>query len=207
MGEIWKALNIVDYPLKIVKQSLNMFVIRRVATQIPKSKILSIVHALWISKLRYGLQLCSKVRLCEEDPKPAYMNELQLTQNRLLRALNNTKVKDKVSTREMLDKFELLSVNQLAAQIKLLEVWKAVNVPGYAIVLEPYNQTRPSNTHDLRTQANRIFNDSAKLKIAEQSFSIDAGKVWNRAPESVTKAPTLYMAKRAIRTLVKSFPV
>ena len=94
-----------------------------------------------------------------------------------------------------------------AAQIKLLEVWKAVNVPGYAIVLEPYNQTRPSNTHDLRTQANRIFNDSAKLKIAEQSFSIDAGKVWNRAPESVTKAPTLYMAKRAIRTLVKSFPV
>ena len=61
-----------------------------------------------------------------EDPKPTHMKELQLTQNRLLRALNNSKIKDK---------FNLLSVNQLAARIKLLEVWKAVHVEGYAIVL------------------------------------------------------------------------
>ena len=51
---------------KSLKSSLNqrLFVIRRVAAQIPKSKIMSIVHSLWISKLRYGLQLCSKVSRC-----------------------------------------------------------------------------------------------------------------------------------------------
>ena len=168
---------------------------------------MSIVHSLWISKLRYGLQLCSKVRMCEEDTKPAYMKELQLTQNRLLRALNKTQVKDKVSIKEMLDKFNLLSVNQLAAQIKLLEVWKAVNILGYAIVRDPYSKDRPNNTHDLRTQSNRVFNDSSKLKIAEQSFSIDAAKLWNRAPETITKASTLHISKRSILNLVRTFPV
>ena len=121
--------------------------------------------------------------------------------------LNNTQIKDKVSTKEMLDKFELLSVNQLAAQIKLLEAWKSVHIPGYAIVLEPYSKERPNNTHDLRNQTKRVFNDSAKLKIAAQSFSVDAAKLWNQAPEEVTKAASIQIAKRAIRILVKTFPI
>ena len=47
---------------KYLKSSLNqrLFVIRRVAKQIPSAKIMCIVHSLWVSKLRYGLQLCTK---------------------------------------------------------------------------------------------------------------------------------------------------
>ena len=55
----------------------------------------------------------------------------------------------------MLEKFELLSVNQLAAQIKLTEAWKSVFLKGYAIVLDLYNKERPSNTHELRIQNHR----------------------------------------------------
>ena len=105
------------------------------------------------------------------------MKGLQLTQNRLLRVLNNSKTQDKIATKTLLSKFNLLSVNQLAGQIKLLETWKAVHVKGYAIELDPYNKDRPNNTHELRTQTNRVFNDSAKLKIASHSFSIDAAKL------------------------------
>ena len=94
-------------------------------------------HSMLLMLLSYGLQLCSKVRTNEEDPKPVYMKELQLTQNRLLRALNNSKIKDRISTKSMLDKFDLLSVNQLAAQIKLIEAWKSVYLEGYTIVMEP----------------------------------------------------------------------
>ena len=36
------------------------------------------------------------------------------------------KVADKVSTKSMLEKHNLLSINQLNAQIKLTEIWKAV---------------------------------------------------------------------------------
>ena len=46
--------------LKSLMSSLNqrLFIIRRVSQHIPKCKIMNIVHSLWVSKLRYGLQLC-----------------------------------------------------------------------------------------------------------------------------------------------------
>ena len=55
--------------LKSRKTSLNqrLFGIRRMTQQIPKCKLMGIVHALWMSKLRYGLQLCSKVQLKSEE--------------------------------------------------------------------------------------------------------------------------------------------
>ena len=45
------------------------------------------------------------------------------------------------------------------------------------------------------------------MKIAENSFTIDAAKLWNHAPISVTNAVTIFAAKAAIRKHVKLFPV
>ena len=61
-------------------------------------------------------------------------------------ALMQSKVRDEISTRSMLEKFDLLSVNQLAAQIKITEVWKSVYVEGYAIELDPYNNLNSTST-------------------------------------------------------------
>ena len=135
------------------------------------------------------------------------MKSLQLSQNRLLRSLNQTRVADKVSTKSMLDKFELLSVNQLAAEIKLLEVWKSVNVEGCPIKLEPYNQQSSQNSHQLRHKPNRTFCDIARLQVSGSSFNIDAARAWNNAPQDVQCAPTLSAAKRAIKTFCRSLPI
>ena len=64
----------------------------------------------------------------------------------------------------------MLPVNQLAAKIKLIEVWKTLNRPDYPISLEPYKHESQRNDHDLRTQLNRIFDDKCKLKKSESSF-------------------------------------
>ena len=130
--------------------------------QIPRSKLMGIVHSLWVSKLRYGLQLCIKARTSETDSTSACLKSLQLTQNTMLRAINGSKIKDKVSTKSMLIKFDLLSVNQLAAKIKLIEVWKSVQKEGYSLSLEPYRPKSTINGHDLRDQKNRTFNYSCK---------------------------------------------
>ena len=97
---------------KTLKSALNqrLFVIRRVQRQIPKDKIMNVVHSLWVSKLRYGLQLCIKVLTKEEEKRSSSLKALQLTQNRMLRAINGTKIKDRVSIKLMLVKFNLLSV-------------------------------------------------------------------------------------------------
>ena len=89
--------------LSSLKNSLNsrLFIIRRIARQIPCFKLMSIVHSLWVSKLRYGLQLCFKARLNESDPTPASLKSLQMTQNRMLRAINGSKISDRISTESM----------------------------------------------------------------------------------------------------------
>ena len=194
--------------LKCLKSSLNqrLFVLRRVAQQIPRSKLLNVVHSLWMSKLRYGLQLCTKVQLSNEERKPALMKTLQLTQNRLPRTLNGTRLSDKVSTQSMLDKFGLPSVNQLAADFKLLEVWKSINVEGCPTNLELYNPNSGQSGRNLRPQPNRVFNDTARLMLSQSSFNIDAAKVWNNAPEEVKHACSLSEAKRNIKKHCKTLP-
>ena len=71
--------------------------------------------------MRYGLQLCAKVRLREDEVTEGNMKMLHITQNKMLRVLDNSSIKDKRSRKDMLEKLDLQSVNQLAAQIKLQE--------------------------------------------------------------------------------------
>ena len=135
------------------------------------------------------------------------MKALQQTQNRMLRAINNSKIADWVSVTSMLTKFNLLLVNQLAAQIKLTEVWKSVNIKDYAISLDPYNKAQNPSEMELRPKPTRIFDDSARLANSKYSFNVDSARLWNLAPTAITQAQTLSLAKKAILTHVKTLPV
>ena len=61
-----------------------------------------------MSKVRYGLQLTHKVRLTEEDLKTKDMKATQIAQNKLLRLLNGSRIKDKRTMKDMLEKFNLM---------------------------------------------------------------------------------------------------
>ena len=168
---------------------------------------MAIIHSLWMSKLCYGLQLCTKVRLAENDPTPASYKALQQTQNRMLRVINNSRIRDKISNKSILEKFDLFSVKQLAASIKLVEVWKSLNQEEYPITLEPYNQNLLNQNIGLRPQINRVFNDTCKLKKSESSFHIVAARLWNAAPQDITSATNILQAKSAIRLFCKNLPL
>ena len=197
--------------LRCLKASLNQrqFLIRRIKHQLPKNKLMNVVHSLWTSKLRYGLQLYTSVQLNSEETKSSTMKSLQLTQNRLLRMLNGTRVAEKVSIKTMLNKFELLSVNQLSAQIKLTEVWKSINVGKCPLKLEPYNpnQNQSEMNHNLRPKQSKMFNDTARLKLSKSSFNTDAARILNAAPIEIKKANTLNSAKSAIKSYCLTLPV
>ena len=68
-------------------------------------------------KLRYGLALYGKIRWSEDEVRTQEFKDIQKNQNKLLRYLNNTRTSDKISTHSILEKFNLMSVNQLNAQI------------------------------------------------------------------------------------------
>ena len=58
-----------DIHFKNIICSLNQrfFIVRRISKHIPKSKIMNVVHGLCMSKLRYGLQLCNKVKITDQS--------------------------------------------------------------------------------------------------------------------------------------------
>ena len=70
------------------------------------------------------------------------MKSAQVAQNKLLRMLDRVTLKDHVTAESLLLKYNLPSVNQLAAEIKLTETWKSINIQNYPFKLESNNHGR-----------------------------------------------------------------
>ena len=185
----------------------RLFTIRRVSNHIPRYKLLQLAHALWMSKLRYGLQLCKNVRNLESEQKNTNMKSLQIAQNKLMRLLVKAPFLDRTTTSVQLNKTGLLSVNQTAACIKLTEVWKRINVQNYPIKLEPNKKSECTSERVLRPKSCREWNQDARTNAEKECFSRNAAKLWNKAPWDVVNAKTLATAKAAIKSYCKTLPI
>ena len=155
--------------------------------------------------LRYGLQLCGKVRTLETDPTQSHLKELQKAQNKLLRLLNNTRLKDMVRTKSIAQELKMLSVNQINAQVKLTEMWKMQNVDNYPIQCEKQvvnNEqctTRAVSRGDLVLKGQTLINQS--------TFINDASRHWNNAPNSIKRCNSLFSVKSEIKKHVMTLPL
>ena len=125
--------------------------------------------------------------------------------NKLLRLLNGSKVKDLVSTKSMLDKFGILSINQLNAQVKLLEIWKALNLEDYPLQIKL--QSAPPTGMTTRADSKGKAIEIGRSNLSRNSSVSDSIRVWNLAPDSVTGAKSVFIAKRAIKDYVKNLPI
>ena len=159
--------------------------------------------SLLTSKLRYGLQLMGQVRWTSEDVQTGLLETLQKSQNKLLRFLNNTQIKDKVSNISMLEKHKMLSVNQLNAQIKLTEIWKALSDKDH-----PFKISKPVVDEDERvSRALRAgnINLTAFSKVTKDTFINDSIKAWNNAPLELKNNLCLSGAKISIKKFVMTY--
>ena len=73
------------------------------------------------------------------------MKAAQVAQNKMMRMLNGSTFKDHVTTKQLLEKFYLPSVNQISAEIKITEAWKIMNIIDYPITLEDIHFRRISS--------------------------------------------------------------
>ena len=184
----------------------RLFAIRRVKNHIPSEKLPKLAHALWTSKLRYGLQLCSTVRTNETDSLNTNMQAVQVAQNKMLRLLDNSTLSDRIHTVDLLKKANMLSVNQLAASIKLTEAWKSCNMENYPIQLEPNHENHTPNDRVTRPHIRRLWKEDGKTVSARESFSRSTAKLWNQAPQVLKEAATLPLAKKQIKLYCQSLP-
>ena len=121
--------------------------------------------------------------------------------------MNGSTMKDHISTKSLLGKFNLPSVNQLAAEIKLIEAWKIMNVPDYPISLDSNNPQRDTGDRTVRDTTTRHWKDHAKFKNSRESFNIDTAKLWNLVHKDIKSAETLNSAKTRIKIFCKSLEI
>ena len=103
----------------------RLYLLRRLSRAISSDRMKRISDSLYTSKIRYGLQLYGKVRTNEQDPTESLLESLQTTQNKFARFVHGSTLLDQINTKIIYKETNLLSVNQINAQIKLLEVWKS----------------------------------------------------------------------------------
>ena len=105
----------------------------------------------------------------------------------------------------MLEKHNMLSINQLIAQMKLTEIWKAVkdeNHP-FKIKVKTINQEEITT----RGQVSGYIKSNAKSNVTQKTFINDSIKAWNLAPNELKTTVTINGAKAAIKKFVKTLPI
>ena len=98
----------------------------------------------------------------------------------MLRVLDGSSISDHRSRKDMLDKFDMLSVNQLSAQIKLVEAWKAMQNEDYPVKMRVEKRLEQTHKRTLRPSTIRDMVEGGKTTSAQSSFVRDAGKLWNQ---------------------------
>ena len=139
------------------------------------------------------------------DPENGLIDDIQLIQNKLARWLNGVSVKDKKRSRDRLKNINMLSVNQINAQVKLTEMWKAHNVENYPLKLE-------KKLYDPELMVTRAASAGALIEkgftsISSKTFKNDAIRVWNKCPQIIKDSATIYTAKKMIKEFVLTLPV
>ena len=108
----------------------------------------------------------------------------------------------------MLDKFDLLSINQTSAQIKLTEAWKASKDINYPIEMKPRRAPPGDGTpRQMRATTQKEIREGGKTILAEKSFTRDTGKIWKQAPKEIKEAKSIGLAKSPIKKYCKMFPI
>ena len=107
----------------------------------------------------------------------------------------------RIPTSKLLEMTGMLSINQLTAEVRLMETWKALNIPGsplaglFSKISSTSMETRAATREDLEECG------------TSKTFSNLASKLWNRAGVSVREAKTFQRAKTMTSVFVKSLPI
>ena len=84
-------------------------------------------------------------------------------------------------------------------------MWKVTHVNDYPLKLEMVERKRNGLT--TRQSQEAQFKEINRTQIGKHSFAGDATKLWNKAPEQIKNAKTIWSAKRVIKEHCKTLPI
>ena len=119
----------MEIPDNSLISALNtrLFLIKRMSNFISEDRLRKIADSLYMSKIRYGVQLFGNVRMKNDDVEQKLLGSIQVAQNKLARFLNGNSLLDKIPSAQIYGELKMQSINQINAQIKLTDIWKSLN--------------------------------------------------------------------------------
>ena len=144
----------------------------------------------------HGLALYDKVRLTEQCPKIGDMQKLQRIVNQAIRMALNIKLKDRVPIKDLLQKINISSVNQLAAEEKLKIIWQAMWIEDHPIKTLLFPRINNSNRESRRDD--QLFLEENKGGRVIQECS----KLWNQLPEEIRFETSYKSAKEKLTKFI-----
>ena len=100
------------------------------------------------------------------------------------------KITKNESIKSRLESENMLSINEMQAQIKLLEMWKLKHNDNYPLNLEVVKMTESGRTTRSAT------NEKYKLNNTPHTCIGDTTRMWNKAPSSITNAKSIQIEKK-----------
>ena len=144
--------------------------------------------------------------ISSQTSQDGLIKSLQITQNKSARFLNGNILEDKVCTSKIFNDLNLLSVNQLNAQIKIREVWKSLKNENYPTKWE-YVLPNPNVNSGLRSGDKKILKTSGISRISDSTFVNDAARLWNLTPDYIKNCISIHSVKKEINKFVKTLPL
>ena len=117
----------------------------------------------------------------------------------MMRSLQGKKLSDQKPIVDLLEATKMLSINQLNAQIKIMEIWKATNIQDYPLSLNK-KEIIPGNINTRACTQGRLIVPGIK-PIMQKSCITDAMRLWNNCPIEVTAAKSLSLAKKNLKNI------
>ena len=99
----------------------------------------------------------------------------------------------------------MLSVNQMNAQIKITEAWKASQDEEYPLKIVKVKNAE--NCAKTRAIANGDVMVSGKTKLVQATYLSDSSKAWNKIPNDIKDCKTIWVAKKVIKKFVATLPI
>ena len=161
----------------------------------------SVAEGIFMSHIRYALPLYCPVVIEENDPTSGSISELKKVFHDCLRLLSGKVISDRVSIKSMLDEFDWPSINQLAAETRLIEAWKTVHFEDYC--MKDVLKLRHKGSYNTRSNQVNYLEAGVEDVYGSAGFVKTTAKLWNKSPNSVKEAPSISSAKTEIRRFVK----
>ena len=168
--------------LSKLRQRIGM--LRVLRHHLPNEVLKLIADAIFTSKVRYGIAIYCRPKLQGGEEGNHVLKELEKLQNLMLRVIAGKKISDKVSSKKLREKYNVMSINHMCCYHILSETFGIINFNS-SNHLRKELMTRPGRS-TAQTRSQKNYDVTIPINHGRNNgFTYYAASLWNALPNDL----------------------